>query len=336
MEKKKIVSLLVIIMMLLLSVTALAQQVMPTLWINNARVESDVMPTIISGRFMVPIRVITENMGGRITWNEETRRAEVTTPAVEFGQRWTDRGMLMWQANDAANQVAQGNAMVLDVRGAALFEQDGVAGAINIPVAQLGMRLGELDRDMTYAVYCASDINAAYAVAILNMNNIDAYTIVGGREAYAEAWAAIDPDDIVQPSIVDIALGNDDFSILVAALVEADLVDALSGDGPFTVFAPTNAAFGDLLEALDIEAADLLAHPQLADVLLYHVVSGRVLSTDLVDGMQATTLQGEMLTVDLTDGVMINASQVTTADIMASNGVIHVIDTVLVPDDFSL
>ena len=335
MKKKRVVSVLVIIMMLL-SGTALAHQHMPTLWINNAQVEADVMPTIIEGRFMVPIRVVTENMGGSIVWNEETRRAEVTTPAVAFGQRWTDRGMLMWQANDAANQVAQGNAMVLDVRGAAMFEEDGVAGAMNIPVPELGMRLDELDRDMTYAVYCATDVNAAYAVAVLNMNNIDAYTIIGGREAYAEAWAAIDPDDIVQPSIVDIALANDDFSILVAALVEADLVDALSGEGPFTVFAPTNAAFADLLEALDIEAADLLAHPQLADVLLYHVVSGQVMSGDLVDGMEAATLQGEMLTVDLTDGVMINASQVITADIEASNGVIHVIDTVLVPEAFSL
>ncbi|MDW7670946.1 MAG: fasciclin domain-containing protein, partial [Bacillota bacterium] len=164
---------------------------------------------------------------------------------------------------------------------------------------------------------------------------------VGGRVAFTEAWEAIDHDMIEEeeeelPSIVDIAVGNENFSILVAALTEADLVGALSGDGPFTVFAPTNAAFAALLEALEIEAADLLAHPQLADVLLYHVVGAKVMSTDLVDGMEAETLQGESLTIDLSDGVKINASTVTTADVEASNGVIHIIDTVLVPEAFSL
>lgn len=137
-------------------------------------------------------------------------------------------------------------------------------------------------------------------------------------------------------SIVDIAVSNDDFSILVSALQEAELVGALQGEGPFTVFAPTNAAFADLLEALGIEAGDLLGHPQLAEVLLYHVVSGQVMSSDLSDGMEAPTLQGESLTVDLSMGVKINESSVVTADIEASNGVIHVIDRVLVPESFSL
>ncbi len=137
-------------------------------------------------------------------------------------------------------------------------------------------------------------------------------------------------------SIVEIAVSNDDFSILVSALQEAELVEALQGEGPFTVFAPTNAAFAELLAALDIEAGDLLGHPQLAEVLLYHVVSGQVMSTDLSDGMEAPTLQGESLMVDLSMGVMIDNASVVTADIEAENGVIHVIDSVLVPDSFSL
>ncbi len=137
-------------------------------------------------------------------------------------------------------------------------------------------------------------------------------------------------------TIVDIAVGSDDFSILVAALQEAELVGALQGEGPFTVFAPTNAAFEKLLGELGIEAADLLAHPQLSEVLLYHVVSGKVMSTDLSDGMMAPTLKGDNITVDLSEGVKINSSNVVTADIEASNGVIHVIDTVLVPSDFVL
>ena len=137
-------------------------------------------------------------------------------------------------------------------------------------------------------------------------------------------------------NIVDIAVGNEDFSILVAALTQAQLVGALQGEGPFTVFAPTNEAFAALLSQLEITAADLLAHPQLSEVLLYHVVSGKVMSTDLVNGMEAPTLKGDTIKVDLTGGVKINESNVVIADIEATNGVIHVIDSVLVPADFVL
>lgn len=139
-----------------------------------------------------------------------------------------------------------------------------------------------------------------------------------------------------EQDIVEIAAANEDFSILVSALQKADLVGALQEDGPFTVFAPTNEAFQNLLTSLDITADDLLNHPQLKEVLLYHVISGQVLSTDLADGMTAETLSGESITVDLTDGVKINSSNVTTADVMASNGAIHIIDTVLVPSTFKL
>lgn len=136
--------------------------------------------------------------------------------------------------------------------------------------------------------------------------------------------------------IVDIAVGNSDFSILVAALQKAELVETLQGEGPFTVFAPTNAAFEKLLGALDISAEELLAQPDLAKVLTYHVVSGKVMSTDLTDGMKAATVNGEELTIDLSSGVKINDASVTTADVEAANGVIHIIDTVLVPENFAL
>lgn len=137
-------------------------------------------------------------------------------------------------------------------------------------------------------------------------------------------------------TVVDIAVSNPDFSILVAALQKAELVEALQAEGPFTVFAPTDEAFAKLLAELNISAEDLLNHPQLADVLLYHVVAGKVLSTDLSNGLEAETLGGEKITVDLMDGVKINQSIVTAADIQAGNGVIHVIDTVLVPETFKL
>lgn len=139
-----------------------------------------------------------------------------------------------------------------------------------------------------------------------------------------------------EQNIAQIASGNPDFSILVAALQKADLVGALQGEGPFTVFAPTNQAFDKLLAGLGITAEDLLNHPQLKEVLLYHVVSGKVMSTDLTDGMMAATLSGETISVDLKSGVKINSSNVAAADIEASNGVIHVIDAVLVPVSFKL
>lgn len=136
--------------------------------------------------------------------------------------------------------------------------------------------------------------------------------------------------------IVDIASGNKDFSILVAALQKAKLVETLQGEGPFTVFAPTNKAFEDLLKALNISAEQLLAQPDLAKVLTYHVVSGTVLSTDLKDGMEAPTVNGEKIKIDLKDGVKINDAKVITADLKATNGVIHVIDKILVPSNFKL
>ena len=144
------------------------------------------------------------------------------------------------------------------------------------------------------------------------------------------------PSFAAEKSIVEIAVENSSFSILVSALQKAGLVDALSGEGPFTVFAPTNDAFVKLLGELNITADQLLNHPQLSEVLLYHVVAGKVMSTDLSNGLKANTLQNEEITVDLSGGVKINSSNVTTADVEATNGVIHIIDTVLVPSTFVL
>jgi len=194
MRKKKMISLFVVGIMVLMSFTVFADQHMPTvaLWINEAEVEADAPPVIVNDRSMVPLRVITENMGGIVEWNAEARRAEVTTPAKVFGDKWVDEDMLMWSAEDAAEMVTQGEAMVIDVRPAEMFAEDGVPGALNLPIPMLADLMGSLDPDMKYAVYCASDINAAYAVAIFTMNNLDAYTILGGREGFMEAWEGMD------------------------------------------------------------------------------------------------------------------------------------------------
>ena len=132
-------------------------------------------------------------------------------------------------------------------------------------------------------------------------------------------------------TIVDIAVDNENFSTLVTALTAADLVDTLSSDGPFTVFAPTNAAF-ETLPAGTLESL-LNDKEALTNVLTYHVVSGEVMANEVVNLTSATTVQGQSVTITV-DGstVMINDATVTTADIEASNGVIHVIDTVLIPE----
>ena len=132
-------------------------------------------------------------------------------------------------------------------------------------------------------------------------------------------------------TIVDVAVANGSFETLVAAVTAADLVETLSSEDPFTVFAPTDDAFAALPEGL----VDCLLLEENVDalsaILTYHVVAGDVMSTDLTDGPVAT-VQGEEITVDLTDGVTLNDSvTVVAADVEASNGVIHVIDGVLVP-----
>jgi uncharacterized surface protein with fasciclin (FAS1) repeats len=136
-------------------------------------------------------------------------------------------------------------------------------------------------------------------------------------------------------TVVDVAIDNG-FTSLTAAVVTAELLPSLTN--PFTqltVFAPTNQAFDNLATALGTDINGLLANPELADILLYHVVSGTVLSTDLANGA-VPTLNGQTVNVDLTNGVMINSSNVTAPDLTCMNGVVHVIDAVLVPSLASL
>ena len=147
---------------------------------------------------------------------------------------------------------------------------------------------------------------------------------------------------LLPPSVVDIATGNDNFSILVAALTRSDLtfdfVDFLSGDGPFTVFAPTNAAFQALLDGNPAwSSLDDIDVVTLTAVLKYHVISGvNAESTSLVDGTEIATANGEMITINTTSGVTVTdnnggVATVDLADVQAKNGVVHVINRVILP-----
>ncbi|MEG3910791.1 MULTISPECIES: fasciclin domain-containing protein [unclassified Microcoleus] len=129
--------------------------------------------------------------------------------------------------------------------------------------------------------------------------------------------------------IVDTAVSAGSFTTLVAAVKAAGLVDTLKGAGPFTVFAPTDEAFAKL-PAGTVEAL-LKDIPKLKKILTYHVVSGKVMAADVVKLKSAKTVEGSEVKIDASNGVKINDSTVTTADVAADNGVIHIIDSVLLP-----
>ena len=131
-------------------------------------------------------------------------------------------------------------------------------------------------------------------------------------------------------TIVDVASADGSFATLVAAVTAADLVETLSGAGPFTVFAPTDEAFAALPEGV----LDALLLPEnkavLAQILTYHVVSGMVMAADVTDG-DVATVEGQTIKLSTAEGVTVNGATVVVADVAASNGVIHAIDAVILP-----
>jgi len=135
--------------------------------------------------------------------------------------------------------------------------------------------------------------------------------------------------------IVDTAVAAGSFTTLVAAVQAAGLVDTLKGAGPFTVFAPTDDAFAKALANLNMTAEELLGNKELlTKVLTYHVVSGMIMASDvmaLADGTMVATVQGSELKVSNANGVMVDSANVVTTDIKCTNGVIHVIDAVIMP-----
>ena len=138
---------------------------------------------------------------------------------------------------------------------------------------------------------------------------------------------------VEQPTqdIVDLAVATESLSTLVAAVTAAELAETLKSEGPFTVFAPTNEAFAALPEG----TLDNLLKPenkdQLVAILTYHVVPGKVMSTDLSDGMEAETVNGAKVTITTANGAQVNGANVVMADVEASNGVVHVVDQVILP-----
>lgn len=138
---------------------------------------------------------------------------------------------------------------------------------------------------------------------------------------------------ILPPSVVKHAINNPDFSILVQAVVKAGLVEALSGAGPFTVFAPTNQAFNALFATLEVSGIADLTAEQLTPILLYHVVSGNVTASQVTSGSVPTLKEGSNISITV-DGMGVklnNSSKVIATDVQGANGIIHAIDAVILP-----
>jgi len=136
----------------------------------------------------------------------------------------------------------------------------------------------------------------------------------------------------IDADIVELAASQDMLSTLVAAVKAAGLVATLKGDGPFTVFAPTNEAFAKLPKGTVEDLLKPENKAKLAKILSYHVISGKVMSKDLKNGQMAKTVEGSEVKVTMMNGkVMINNANVIKADVMADNGVVHIIDTVIMP-----
>jgi uncharacterized surface protein with fasciclin (FAS1) repeats len=151
-----------------------------------------------------------------------------------------------------------------------------------------------------------------------------------------EAEEEIEEMEEAEPTVVDVAVSNEDFSTLVAAVQAAGLVETLSGEGPFTVFAPTNAAFEAALADLGMTADELLADTELlTKVLTYHVVAGDLMAADVLEQNLLETVEGSFaLAYAGEEGAFINQAEIVSTDIEASNGVVHVIDAVILPPTY--
>ncbi len=186
---------------------------------------------------------------------------------------------------------------------------------------------------------CPVAVVAALVLAACGSDDAASDTTTAATTATTAAPASTDAPAVTEApaagTIVDVAVAAGDFSTLVAAVDAAGLTETLSGPGPFTVFAPTDEAFAAALESLGLTADELLADTAtLTSILTYHVIAGEVPASQVVtmDGQTAATVNGADVTITLDgDRVMVNDATVTAVDLPASNGIIHVIDKVLIP-----
>lgn len=228
----------------------------------------------------------------------------------------------------------------------ALFEQLGVSGIKDLSAEVLKPIL--LNHVLS-GKNMAADISTGYFATANNMapgmNNVKVFINKGSSVMVDESKViatdimasngvihAIDKV-ILPPSVVNHAINNPDFSILVQAVVKTGLAEALSGAGPFTVFAPTNQAFNELFATLEVNGIADLTAEQLTPILLYHVVSGNVTASQVTSGSVPTLKEGSNISITV-DGMGVklnNTSKVIATDVQGANGIIHAIDAVILP-----
>ena len=155
-----------------------------TITIDGKEVESEVPPQLVQDRTLVPIRVITEHFGADVGWVQETRTVEITSPYGKFMEGYGQKGMYIRQARDVLPLFNAGRMVILDVRADAHRDVSYITDSLHIPMDQLLDRLDELPDDQAIAVYCVKNINAAYAVTLLNMLGYDAYLLEDGINAW--------------------------------------------------------------------------------------------------------------------------------------------------------
>jgi uncharacterized surface protein with fasciclin (FAS1) repeats len=177
--------------------------------------------------------------------------------------------------------------------------------------------------------YADMSSNTPYDAAPMRPTSIRSAMYWGTQSPQVVKTGMTAQDGVASGDIVDVAVGAGSFETLVTAVKAAGLVDTLKGDGPFTVFAPSDEAFAKIPKE---QLAALLADKDaLIAVLTYHVVPGKVMAADVVGLDRATSVQGSSITIDTSEGVKVDGANVVMTDIEASNGVIHVIDTVIMP-----
>ena len=281
--------------------------------------------------------------------DEEEAPVIVSNNIVDVAQEAGSFNILLEAAQKAglANFLATEDDLTVfapsDTAFTALLSDLGISSLDDIPAADLAQILSY---HVIGSEVRSTDLSTGYVptLASFDGNSMSMYVMVGDDVAIngnaKVTTADIQADNgvihvvdkvILPPSVVDFALANENFTTLVEAVVKAGLVEALSTAGPFTIFAPTNDAFDELFDQLGISGVDDLTAEQLAPILTYHVVPGNIVSTELSNGEVGTLNEGSSLTIDLSNGVLINESEVIAADIQGTNGVIHVIDQVLLP-----
>lgn len=305
------------------------------------------------------VAAATEAVDETVDTTVETATAVETTTAEKMSDPMSDAGEAMDEAEDMADEtmdMADDAEAMADGSATVTTETDAMTdtGVAVGTAAAVGAAGSEADDTVDMIVDDSATVEAMASEKVAESmdeaeDTMDKAGDMAGDaaaevEADVDAMAAVEPTDVkiegdiatdmeAQATLLDTAMADDQFSTLVSLVQQAGLVDALSGDGPFTVFAPTNDAFAKLDANLVAGLTSGEQNEELAEILKAHVVAGEYMAADIPEGeTEIETLSGESVMVSKSaDGVSVSGSSVTTADVDVSNGVIHVIDEVIMP-----